>query len=150
MKDNLKIALTGFWLMLSSACVVLPVFVPSDVYSANPFANVVGTSAVTMFILSFPSSLLGLPISMLIQSAIAVGQYSLMGLWINSLVFFGLGICQWFWAVPRLRIYLAQARAAEADITSSPAIGKIAHGTRVQAFDEGELSPVERVFDDTK
>ena len=149
MSDNLKIALTGIWLMLSSACVVLPVFVPSNVYSGDPFANVVGTSAVTMFVLSFPSSLLGLPISMLIQSAMEVGQYSLMGLWVNTLVFFGLGVGQWFWAVPRLKAYTAQVRADVADRDPTRPLGEIALGG-VESFDENERSPVERVFDDRK
>lgn len=150
MSDNVKVALTGLWLMLSSACVVLPVFVPSNVYSGDPFANVVGTSAVTMFVLSFPSSLLGLPISMVVQSATGVGQYSLMGLWINTLVFFGLGVCQWFWALPGLRIYTAQARAAEAHSDSSNSVREIARGTAFEALGEDERSPLERIFDERK
>jgi hypothetical protein len=89
----MKIALTGFWLMLSSACVVLPVFVPSNVFSSEPFANVVGIVGrddVHSFLSGQP---LGLPISMLLQSAFALGQYSLMGLYVNTLVFFALGLC---------------------------------------------------------
>ena len=143
MSDNMKIALTGFWLMLSSACVVLPVFVPSNVYTGDPFANVVGTSAITMFILSFPASLLGLPISMLLQSAFGLGQYSLMGLYVNTLVFFALGLCQWFWAVPRLRAFTASEENSE---TRSRAI---LLGSAMPGFDD-ELSPVERVFDERK
>ncbi|HTH37268.1 MAG TPA: hypothetical protein VL572_04840 [Pyrinomonadaceae bacterium] len=144
----MKIALTGFWLMLSSACVVLPVFVPSNVFSSEPFANVVGTSAVTMFILSFPASLLGLPISMLLQSAFALGQYSLMGLYVNTLVFFALGLCQWFWAVPTLQAFTAEARAAREE-SSETRVGEIS-GMAMPAFDDDELSPVERVFDEGK
>jgi hypothetical protein len=148
--DNVKIALTGFWLMLSSACVVLPVFVPSNVYAGDPFGNVVGASAATMFVLSFPASLLGIPISMLIQSAMNVGQYSSMGLWVNTLVFLALGVCQWFWAVPRLRAFTAQAGPADADAYSTKPTRQISSGTGVAAFDEDELSPVERVFDERK
>ena len=149
MSDNMKIALTGFWLILSSACVVLPVFVPSSVYSGDPLANVVGTSAITMFILSFPASLLGLPISMLLQSAFGLGQYSLMGMYVNTLVFFALGLCQWFWAVPRLRAFIAEARAAN-EANSETLAGEISRGIGMPAFDDDELSPVEGVFDERK
>ncbi len=150
MSGNTKVALAGLWLMAGSACIVLPVFVPSYIVSGDPIANVVGTSAVTMFILSFPASLLGLPVSMLLQSALEVGPYSLMGLYVNTLVFFALGIGQWFWAMQRLQVYLADARAAENASDPGHSVGKIARGVEACAFDEDELSPVERVFDEKK
>jgi hypothetical protein len=60
-----------------------------------------------------------------------------------------LGLCQWFWAVPRLRAFTAEARVAS-DANAEKQACEISRGTHLQSFDEDDLSPVERVFDQRK
>lgn len=102
MSERFKGALPGSWLLVSSVCLLLPVFLPSNSFSINPAANIIGTATATMFILSFPSGLIGLPQMVFVNYALGIAPGSIQGMYINLVLLFVLGLLQWFWIVPRV------------------------------------------------
>ena len=101
MTDRFKLTLSGMWLFVGLFSLVLPVFLPSNSFSANPAANVIGTATATMFILSFPSSLFGIPLLVIVDYALGVDPNTIQGMYVNLFMLFVLGLVQWFWIVPR-------------------------------------------------
>ena len=102
MPEKLRFRLSSMWLFISLFTIILPVFVPSSAYSANPASNAIGVATAAMFILSFPSSLFGLVAMMFIDTILGMNPNSIQGLYVNLLVMFTLGLVQWFWIVPRI------------------------------------------------
>lgn len=102
MKERFKLSLGGLWLLTSLFSLILPVFVPSFADPQSFVQNVIGTATVTMFILSFPSSLFGIPLLFFAQAALGVDPNTIGGMYLNLFLLFVLGSVQWFWIVPRL------------------------------------------------
>src|SRR5262245_62407818 len=99
MNERFRLTLGQIWVLISTFCLLLPVFLPS---SANPqtfFANVIGTVTVTMFIFSFPMSLFGLPVMFMTNSILGVDPQSIGGMYLNLTMMFVFGVIQWFWIV---------------------------------------------------
>src|SRR5688572_1783034 len=102
MKERFKLSLSGVWLLSSLVSLILPVFIPSYAHPQSFIQNVIGTSTVTMFILSFPSSLFGIPLLYFAQAAIGLDPNTIGGMYLNLFLLFVLGLVQWFWIVPRI------------------------------------------------
>jgi hypothetical protein len=102
MKERFKLSLSGIWLLTSLFSMILPVLMPSSADSHNFAQNVIGTATVTMFILSFPFSLFGLPAMYIASYVLGVEPNSIEGLYLNLFLLFVFGLVQWFWIVPRL------------------------------------------------
>lgn len=149
MTDRFKISLTGMWLIVSSVCLVLPVFLPSAASSANPTANVIGTATATMFILSFPSSLFGIPLLIVVDYALGVDPNSIQGMYVNLLLLFVLGLVQWFWIVPRVWRREPEIQALEISAPSVtmglPAMPAKEH---FEVLDDRDRTPFERIMNE--
>lgn len=102
MFENSKLSLSRIWLLISAFALILPIFMPSSANPQNFLENVIGTVTVTMFILSFPSSLFGLPVLYLVRLVFEINQNSMEAMYLNLFLLFVLGLAQWFWIVPRL------------------------------------------------
>ena len=102
MKEKFKLSLSGLWLLVSVFSMLLPVFMPSSVNASNFVENAIGTASVTMFILSFPASLFGLPAMFFARIALDVNPNSMEGMYLNLFLLFVFGLVQWFWIVPRV------------------------------------------------
>ena len=102
MKEKFKLSLSGLWLFVSVFSMLLPVFMPSSVNASNFVENAIGTASVTMFILSFPASLFGLPVMFFAKIALDVNPNSIEGMYLNLFLLFVFGLVQWFWIVPRV------------------------------------------------
>ena len=102
MPETLKFRLSSMWLFISVFTIILPVFLPSSAYSANPASNAIGVATAAMFILAFPSSLFGLVAMVFVQASLSMNWNSIEGLYVNLLIMFVLGLVQWFWIVPRI------------------------------------------------
>ena len=102
MNERFKISLSGLWLFVCVFTLLIPVFLPSFAASANPASNIVGTATASMFILTFPSSLFGIPLLVFIGYMLGVNPNSIEGMYLNLFVMFVLGLVQWFWIVPRI------------------------------------------------
>lgn len=147
MSEQLKKSLVMLWLAVTAICLALPVFLPSDSTSLDPAANVMGASTVTMFILSFPSSLFGIPLIVVVDYALGVDQNSIVGRYLNMFLLFVLGSVQWFWILPRV-----WRREPELQVLHIPAIadnhvipeGMIDENPNV--LDRRERTPLERVI----
>jgi hypothetical protein len=63
-------------------------------------SNVIGSATVTMFILSFPASLLGLPVIFFADGTFGFDPASISGMYFNLWILFLLGVLQWFVIVP--------------------------------------------------
>ena len=100
--NRLKLTLGGVWLIASVSAVVMPIFLPS--YSGTPgFAgNAMAVSGLTMFFLSFPSSVVAVPLLFFINVLLGPSTSSITVAYINILIMFVVGAVQWFWIVPRL------------------------------------------------
>ena len=102
MKEGFKLSLSGLWLLTGIISMLLPVFLPSSANPHNFVQNVIGTSTVTMFILSFPSSLFGLPIMFFASYVLGVDPNTIGGMYLNIFLLCVLGYVQWFWILPRI------------------------------------------------
>ena len=102
MNERFKLNLWQIWLPISVFLLLLPVFLPSSANPQNFLENIIGTVTATMFILSFPSSLFGLPIMFFAQIALDVNPNTLQGMYLNLFLLFVLGSIQWFWILPRV------------------------------------------------
>ena len=105
MNERFKLSLGQIWVLISSFCLLLPVFMPSSADPQHFFENVMGTVTVTMFILSFPLSLVGLPLMFMTGAILQVDLRSIEGMYLNLTMMFAFGVMQWFWILPR---YLAK------------------------------------------
>jgi hypothetical protein len=150
MTDKFKISLTGMWLLVSAVCLVLPIFLPSAAFSPNPAANAIGTATATMFILSFPSSLFGIPLLIIVDYALGVDPNSIQGMYVNLFLLFVLGLVQWFWIVPRVwrrepGIQVLQIPSLKESVALPPVCAE----TQFSGLDDRERTPLERVLSES-
>lgn len=149
MTERFKLSLSGMWLLVSLFSLLLPVFLPSNAFSANPTENVIGTATATMFILSFPSSLFGIPFLMIVGYALGVDPNSIQGMYLNVFLLFVLGLVQWFWIVPRVWRRDPDVQMLNLPVTSvGKALREATVETQFEDFNTRERTPVERVIDD--
>jgi hypothetical protein len=149
MSEYLKLNLARIWLLVGSISLILPVFLPSSPYPQNFLQNIIGTTTVTMFILSFPSSLFGIPLMFVVQAALGVDANTIGGMYLNLFLMFVLGLVQWFWIVPRLvqRNKDVQTLELDKDAARIPLISeKIVIDP--EFFDSKSRTPIERVISD--
>ena len=142
-----KISFKMIWLIVSLHMLVLPVFLPSSSNPETIFENIIGMAGVTMFILSFPMSLLGVPVGFFTSRALGLDPASIGGMYISLLALFAMGFIQWFLIAPRLlkdkslfqnlklpgtkpEVLLAEAKFAD----------------RVDLYDTKGRTPLERVI----
>ena len=147
MKEKFKLSLSGLWLLVSVFSMLLPVFMPSSVNASNFVENAIGTASVTMFILSFPASLFGLPAMFFARIALDVNPNSIEGMYLNLFLLFVFGLVQWFWIVPRVwrnepRLNMLNLFGEKSDIQFLEA--KAANN--IPFCDSDGRTPLERVF----
>lgn len=149
MTERFKLSLSGMWLLVSLFSLLLPIFLPSNAFSSNPATNVIGTATATMFILSFPSSLFGIPLLVVVDYALGVDPNSIQGMYVNLFMLFVLGLVQWFWIVPRVWRRDRDVQVLNLPVSSSYEIlPEASLDIQFDAFDERERTPVERVIGD--
>ena len=102
MKERLKLSFSQIWMLITAAALILPVFLPSSADPNNFLENVIGTVTVTMFILSFPISLFGLPLMFFASYVLGVNPNTIDGMYLNVFLLCVLGYVQWFWILPRV------------------------------------------------
>ena len=147
MTERFKFSLSGMWLFVCLFTLLIPVFLPSFANSANPTTNVIGTATAAMFILSFPSSLFGIPLLVFVDASLGVDPNSIGGMYVNLLVMFVLGLVQWFWIVPRT--WRRDPGVQVLNLPTTPAETRLQMFPPVEAFvalDEQQLTPIERVI----
>jgi hypothetical protein len=149
MLERLKISLSGMWLFVCVFTLLIPVFLPSFAGSANPATNVIGAATASMFILTFPSSLFGLPLLVFAGSILGVDPNSISGMYLNLFVMFVLGLVQWFWLVPRVLKWDTKVQVLNIPVDNS----HLPPQTLVPAdifrpFDERDRTPIERIIRD--
>ena len=147
MNERFKLGLWQIWLLISVFALLLPVFLPSSANPQNFLENVIGTVTVTMFILSFPSSLFGLPIMFFAQIALDVNPNTMQGMYLNLFLLFVLGSVQWFWILPRVlrnepRFQMLNLRGGKAE----PLLSAVKFDGNVESCDSQGRTPVERII----
>jgi hypothetical protein len=147
MSERFKNSLVMMWLTVSAVSLFLPVVLPSAAFSSNPTENVIGTATATMFVLSFPSSVFGIPLLLFVDYALGVDPNSIQGMYVNLFLLFVLGSVQWFWVVPRVwrndpavQVLAIQAMPIEDLLTEGQA------NDQFDVLDGRERTPVERVI----
>ena len=148
MNERFKLSLGGLWLATSLVSLILPVFIPSYADPQSFAQNVIGTSTVTMFVLSFPSSLFGIPLLFFAQEALGVNPNSIGGMYMNLFLLFVFGLVQWFWIVPRL--WRNDPHLLTLDLPRTPEM-QLSEAKPVAAFDFFDAqsrTPLERVLQD--
>ena len=134
----------GIWLAIGLLSVTVPVFVPS--YPGQILNPV--EAATTMFVLSFPSSLLAVPAGYIANLLLGIDPGTIGGRYVNILAFFAFGLVQWFLVVPWLRKRNFRVQAAEL-----PADGPLSLNDSIMAdsrefVDSDTKTPLERVIDE--
>jgi hypothetical protein len=146
MFDRLKLTLGGVWMIASVSALLIPVFVPS--YPHPSGSSPIATATITMFLLSFPTSVIATPVLLMINSMLNMTTSSIGVAYMNLVVLFAVGLVQWFWVVPRL--LWRKAFMQELDL------GKAVGNTRLFArdltvwLDARGSTPVERVIEETE
>ncbi len=102
MKEQFKLSPSQIWMLITAAALILPVFLPSSAGPQNFLENVIGTVTITMFILSFPISLFGLPIMFFASYVLGVNPNTIGGMYLNIFLLCVLGYVQWCWILPRI------------------------------------------------
>jgi hypothetical protein len=149
MTERFKLSLSGMWLIVSLFSLLFPIFLPSVTDSSNPAANVIGTATATMFVLSFPSSLFGIPLLVVVDYVLAVDANSIPGMYVNLFVLFVLGLVQWFWIVPR--VWRREPDVQMLNLRASSSFAKLSEmplNVHFEEFNAREGTPVERVIND--
>ena len=149
MEKRFSLNLSHIWLLVSVFSLILPVFLPSAAGAQSLVQNTIGTVTATMFILSFPSSLFGLPILFLISVVLDLNPNSMQGMYLNLFLFFVLGLVQWFWLVPRLarkdaRFQAVNLIGGKPELQLSESEAEILNDMPFYAA--GEKTPLEKVF----
>jgi hypothetical protein len=104
-----------------------------------------------MFILSFPSSLFGIPLLFFAQTALGVDPNSIGGMYINLLLLFVLGLVQWFWIVPRLWRHDPDFQSLNLPLrTADLQLPEASAGDNFQFFDRDSSTPLERVINNNE
>ncbi len=147
MKERFNLSLSSLWFLISAAALMLPVFLPSSANPQNFLENIIGTATVTMFILSFPSSLFGLPVMFFAQIALDVDPNTMQGMYLNLFLLFAFGSVQWFWIVPRLlrnepRIQMLNLLGAKSELQLSA----VKFDGNIESYDSQGRTPVERII----
>ncbi len=149
MTERFKLSLSGMWLIVSLFSLLLPIFLPSSAFSVNPAGNVIGTATATMFILSFPSSLFGIPLLLIVGIVLGVDPNSIQGLYLNLFLLFVLGLVQWFWIVPRVWRRDPDVQVLNLPVSSAYIeLSEMPIDAKFEEFDSRERTPVERVIDE--
>src|SRR3954463_14695155 len=100
MNERVVSKLGAVWMTTAVITLILPIFLPSysdPHYNGN---NVIQAATVTMFILSFPGSLLGLPLVFFSQTSLGIDPNAISGKYLMVVSFFLMGLVQWFKIVP--------------------------------------------------
>lgn len=144
MPDRLKLGLVGVWLIASVSALVLPIFLPSYVGSSGFRGNALAVSTLTMFILSFPSSVVAVPLLVMLYALLGVATSSLGAAYLNVIVLFFVGLIQWFWMLPRF----LERQAVFQRLELGDAVGNSRLFARdVNSWlDAGGSTPLERVL----
>lgn len=149
MNQYLKLNLRALWLMTACVSLALPVFLPSSANPHNFLANVIGTATATMFILSFPASLLGLPLLYFVQVILGFDPNTIGGMYLNLWLLFVLGLVQWFWIMPRV---LGKGQKFQTlDLSQGPSeilLTEARSEAHFGFYDRESRTPVERVIKD--
>lgn len=148
MKERFKLSFGGLWLLISLFSLILPVFIPSYANPQSFIQNVIGTATVTMFILSFPSSLFGIPLLFFAQAALGVDPHSIDGMYLNLFLLFVLGLVQWFWIVPRVWRNEPKLQILDLPRKSEMQLSEAKQTSGLEFFDAHSRTPLERVFQD--
>lgn len=150
MIERFKPSLSSMWLFVSLSALIFPIFVPSFPSAPGLTANPIGTATVTMFLLSFPSSLFGIPLLFMTDLVLGLDPNSIKGMYVNLLMLFVLGLVQWFWIVPRV---LRSEPAVQAlDLLPTLRVDALPERTidmSAEFFDAKETTPLERVLRDS-
>lgn len=148
MNERFKLSLWQIWLLISVVSLLLPIFLPSSANPQNFLENIIGTVTVTMFILSFPSSLFGLPLMFFAQVALDVNPNTMQGMYLNLFLLFVLGSVQWFWILPRVlrnepRFQMLNLLGGK----SEPQLSAVKFdGNNIEFCDSQGRTPVERII----
>jgi hypothetical protein len=147
MSEYFRLSLRRLWLVVSGVSLILPIFLPSSAHPQNFLQNVIGTTTLTMFILSFPSSLFGIPLFFFAQISLGIDPNTIGGMYLNLFLMFILGLVQWFWIVPRL---LRGKRDREVlnlqELRSNPLLPEIKENGGFGFYDKESRTPLERAL----
>jgi hypothetical protein len=99
MTGRWRLSLSGVWLISSLAALILPIFLPSRVGDGLS-GNALAISALTMFVLSLPSSVFALPLILMVAAFLDLSRIDVA--YMTLFILFAVGLLQWFWMVPRL------------------------------------------------
>lgn len=147
MNERFKISLSGMWLFVCVFTLLIPVFLPSFAGSANLASNVIGTATASMFILTFPSSLFGIPLLFFTGDVLGVNPNSIEGMYLNLFVMFVLGLVQWFWIVPRIWRYDPKVQVLNLPSHTDPVpLQVFCPADCFKEYDERDQTPVERII----
>jgi hypothetical protein len=133
-------------MLASVACMFLPIFIPSPRGAAGVFQSVIDMAMMTMYLISFPMSLLGVPLLYVVQILLGIDPNTIGGKYLNVFTVFLLGAVQWFWLVPRL----LTRRREEQILVSAQRTENLppAPADVMFFFGREQRTPLERVLDD--
>jgi hypothetical protein len=148
MTERLKLSVKGVWLIVSTSAVVLPIVLPSmrDASFAN---SPIAIATLSLFILSFPSSLLALIASSFVSYLLEIDPWSMGAKYMHVVWLFALGVVQWFWIAPKIfQINRLFERLEMRESAAEPSLVEAKADINAGPLQFGETTPIERVMTD--
>jgi hypothetical protein len=94
--------LKSVWLFLAVALLIMPIFIPSFGNTYNSSNNAISIATLGMFFLTFPSSVIAMPVIFLNLAALDIHPHSIGGGYMALVLLSIVGFLQWFWLMPKL------------------------------------------------
>ena len=148
MKSATKWSLGTLWLLASITALFIPIFVPSARGPASILDDVITLASAVIYVLSFPISLVGIPLLYVTQILIGIDPNSIGGKYLNSFLVFLLGLVQWFWIVPHLLRKPPRAQILDLPRKPDMQLSEAKPAAGFSFFDSELRTPLERVLRD--
>ena len=143
MNERVVSRLGAVWMTTAVISLILPIFLPSYPNSYYFGTNVIEAATVTMFLLAFPSSLLGLPLVLFSQLSLGIDPDAISGRYFVIVASFLLGLVQWFQIVP----WIFRKETQCLNICATEPISLEPMKADFQAVPSREKSPVEEFIE---
>jgi hypothetical protein len=143
MTDYLRSTLKTAWIFGAIALLAMPVFIPSFATASSAIEG----ATLGMFLLSFPSSVIAMPLIFMSNAMLGFHGGSIVGSYMVLVMLSIAGFVQWFWIVPTL---LGQGKELQpldlGGASQNPRLFRQTPEYYSDWFDVGGETPLEQVI----
>lgn len=143
---RLKLSIGGVWLIAGISTLLFPVFFPTYSHASGLNGNAMAAAIFSMFVLSFPSSVIATPLIIMVYALLGITRYSIDERYLTVVIFFFVGLVQWFWIIPR--ILWRPVSFQDLDLAEAAGNTRLFARDLTVWLDHEGATPLERVMDE--